>query len=192
MKRNRLFIIILIPLFLIVAGHSLAAETEPEDYGQCPDFTLKNLDEDNVSLRELLADGPILLDFWATWCKPCKKEMKELQKLHDKYSDQGFKVVTVSLDDGKMASEVSKLIKRHKYTFPVLLDPTQETAQKLGFPGVLPFSLVIDREGTIHHKHIGFNEGDEKKFEAEILPLLTPEATPQPSDAQPDQEGASE
>lgn len=142
------------------------------DLQKCPDFTLKNLQEDNVDFNSFLGKGPIFLDFWATWCKPCKKEMVELQKLYDKYEEQGFTVVAISLDDAKSETEVKKFIKKHKYNFPVLLDPTQEVAKKLGWPGAMPYSLLIDSEGQIHHKHLGYNEGDEKAFEKEILALL--------------------
>ncbi len=154
----------------------LYAEEDKGELQKCPDFTLKNLKEDNVKFKSFLGKGPVFIDIWATWCKPCKKEMKELQKLYDKYKDDGFTVVAISIDFPKDEAKVKKYIKEKKYTFPVLLDPTQKAAKKLGAPeGIYPYSVITDSEGFIHFKHLGYNKGDEKKIEREIVSLLSDE-----------------
>ncbi|OQY27830.1 MAG: hypothetical protein B6244_09250 [Candidatus Cloacimonetes bacterium 4572_55] len=172
MKKSMLILSII--LWITSSAFLAIAEENAEELKKCPDFTLKTLSEDNVKLQSYLEEGCVFIDFWSTWCKPCKKEMKELQKLFDKYHDRGFTVLAVSLDAAKDQSKVKKFTKQYKYSFPILLDPTQEVAKKLGYPGVLPYSLLVDKEGYIHHMQVGFSKGDEKEIEREILLLLDP------------------
>ncbi|MGB3017267.1 MAG: TlpA disulfide reductase family protein [Ignavibacteria bacterium] len=135
------------------------------------DFTLPDLDGNDVTLSKLLEKGPVLISFWATWCTPCKDEMKKLQPIHEKYKDQGFTYLAVNQDNQKSVSKVKSYISANSYTFPVVLDI--EKAIFEAYSGIgMPYSILIDKNKNIVAKHLGYVPGDEKKIEQEIVQAL--------------------
>ena len=111
---------------------------------QLVDFTLSDLQGNSWHLRDLKGKV-VLVNFWATWCPPCRKEMPDLQALYDKYKDQGF--VVVSISDEK-AAKVQLFISERKITYPVLLDPGRKVNDLFQVEGI-PKSFVYDREGKL-------------------------------------------
>lgn len=111
---------------------------------QNADFTLTDLQGKSWRLRELKGKV-VLVNFWATWCPPCRKEMPDLQALYDKYKDQGL--VVLSISDEEIA-KVSPFIAERKITYPVLLDPGRKVAEEFVVEGI-PKSFVYDREGKL-------------------------------------------
>ena len=138
-----------------------------------PNMKFKDLKNKKQSLSQYYSDGPILLNFWNLACEPCKKEMKELDKLHLKYEKQGFDVVSINIDNTRSMSKVKSYVNSQKYAFPVLSDPRAELFRKMGGK-VMPFVIIADSTGEIISRHVGYNPGDEKKLEEEILHLLYP------------------
>jgi thiol-disulfide isomerase/thioredoxin len=138
---------------------------------------LKDLNNKRQKLSQFYSDGPILLNFWNLACEPCKKEMKELDKLHIKYEKQGFDVVSINIDNTRNMSKVKSYVNSQKYAFTVLSDPRAELFRKMGGK-VMPFVIIVDSTGEIENRHVGYNPGDEKELEKEILHLL---ADQQPS-----------
>ena len=136
-----------------------------------PNMKFKDLKNKKQSLSQYYSDGPILLNFWNLACEPCKKEMKELDKLHLKYEKQGFDVVSINIDNTRSMSKVKSYVNSQKYTFPVLSDPRAELFRKMGGK-VMPFVIIADSTGEIKSRHVGYNPGDEKELEKEILHLL--------------------
>ena len=149
----------------------------PAAFGQKPiDFTLKDVEGNNVRLADLLGKSVILIDFWATWCVPCVKELSHFQRFHDKYKDKGLVVLALSEDGPESVAMVKPYAKRYGYTFTILLD-TESRVLALYNPRVaLPYTLLIDRSGRIAQVHQGYSLGDEIKMEEEIVGLLEPEA----------------
>lgn len=135
------------------------------------DFTLQDLDGNDVSLTDLLAKGPVFLSFWATWCSPCKEEMKYLQEIYDKYKGQGFTYLAVNTDTQKSLSKVKSYISSKGYTFPVVLDTDEKIFEAYQGEG-LPYSLLISMDKKIIAKHVGFLAGDEDKIEKEVAGAL--------------------
>jgi len=135
------------------------------------DFTLQDLDGNDVSLSKLLEKGPVFLSFWATWCSPCKDEMKEMQKIYEKYKDQGFTYLAVNTDSQKSLSKVKSFISSKGYTFPVVLDTDEKIFEAYQGEG-LPYALLINTEKEIVAKHLGYLPGDEQKIEKEIISVL--------------------
>ena len=111
---------------------------------QDADFTLLDLSGKPWHLRDLKGKV-ILVNFWATWCPPCRKEMPDLQALYDKYKDQGFLVLSISDEE---AAKVSPFIAERKISYPVLLDPGRKVNDAFVVEGI-PKSFVYDREGKL-------------------------------------------
>jgi peroxiredoxin len=131
------------------AGEIAAAEAA--HVGKVADFTLQDLDGNDVSLSDY--EGQVvLLNFWATWCGPCKIEMPWFVEFQRKYKDQGFTVLAVSLDED--IDPVGPFVEEYELNFPVVWG-NEETAQKFGGVAALPTTLVIDREGMVVDSHTG-------------------------------------
>ena len=141
-----------------------------------PDLSIKLISGKQARLSSLLEDGPILVNFWATWCAPCKKEMIFLEEFHKKYSDQGFRVLAISTDSPKSMSKVKSYIRAKKHTFLVGLDPNQEVSKKMNAM-VMPTVILIDKDRKVSWYHQGFIPGDEHEIEAQILKLLNANRT---------------
>ena len=136
-----------------------------------PNIKLKDLSNKRQEISQYYKDGPLLINFWNLACEPCKKEMKELDKLNIKYRDLGFDYISINIDSPRSMSKVKSYIKSQKFSFTVLSDPKAELFRKMGGK-VMPFVLIADTVGQIISRHIGYNPGDEKKLEKEIIHLL--------------------
>ena len=136
-----------------------------------PKMKLKDLNNKRQGISQYYKDGPILLNFWNLACEPCKKEMKELDKLNIKYRDLGFDYVSINIDSPRSMSKVKSYIKSQNFSFTVLSDPKAELFRKMGGK-VMPFVIIADSTGAIINRHVGYSPGDEKKLEEEILHLL--------------------
>ena len=137
-----------------------------------PDTFLKDLNGKKVSVHEYLDGGPVLISFWFLACEPCKKEMKFLDEYHQKYSDSGFKVLSINTDNSRTINRVKPFVKSKKYSFPILNDPKSLFFRKLGGK-VCPYTVLVDHKGNIVKKHSGYNPGDEVKLEKEILDMIS-------------------
>jgi peroxiredoxin/YHS domain-containing protein len=149
-------------------------ESDPEAYlppvlpRPAPNFTLPNLTGEKVSLENFRGKA-VLLDFWATWCKPCVKSMPALQKLHDQFASKNFTVLGISTDeDGK--KKVEAFIKKHKIAYPVLLDAEANPAWETYKVKVIPMMFLIDQKGQIVRKWVG--EADMKDVENAVAGLV--------------------
>ena len=136
-----------------------------------PKIKLKDLSNKRQELSTYYKDGPILINFWNLACEPCKKEMKELDKLHLKYNKQGFEVISINIDNTRSMSRVKSYVNSQKYAFTVLSDPRAELFRKMGGK-VMPYVIIADSIGQIINRHVGYSPGDEKELEEEILHLL--------------------
>jgi thiol-disulfide isomerase/thioredoxin len=111
----------------------------------------------------------VVLNFWATWCVPCKDEMKLLTAAHQDYADKGVNIIAASLDELKDRKSVDKFIKKQKMTMPVWLGIPPEQSEKItGSPG-LPVTLFIDRDGKLMSRVIGQIRANELKERIEWL-----------------------
>ena len=138
-----------------------------------PNMKFKDMKNKRQELSQYYNDGPILLNIWNLACEPCKKEMKELDKLNIKYGPQGFKVVSINIDNTRNMSKVKSYVNSQKYSFTVLSDPKAEFFRKMGGK-VMPFVIIADSTGEIINRHVGYNPGDEIRLEKEILHILQP------------------
>lgn len=135
------------------------------------DFVFTDLQGDPMPLADALADGPVLVDFWATWCTPCKIAMPAYAALERAYADRGFQLWAVSWDDDRMAERIAPYMEKNDFTFPALRDPGRALGQRLGVR-VLPTTFLIAPDGSIVWQHTGFAQGDERELEKVLVDLL--------------------
>lgn len=152
----------------------------PAIAGDAPDFTLKDLKGKKVTLSEMLKDGPVLLDFWATWCKSCMHEMPLLDKIRASYADKGLQVVAISVDGPKSVGKVRPFINSSDFDFTVLLDSKQEVRRMFGGTST-PYTVLISQSGEIVYTHLGYVPGDELKIEAKVAELFVSTSDKEPS-----------
>lgn len=136
--------------------------------GPAPKFTLQTMDGKNVSLSDLKGQV-VMINFWASWCAPCRQEMPLLNELYDTYKKAGFTLLGVNLDEEK--SEAKGFLKKVPVTFPVLHDPMGAVAE-LYDNRAMPSSYFIDRKGNLTHVHRGYRPGEEKDYKAVIRKLI--------------------
>ncbi len=144
---------------------------EPAARSKAPDFAAKDLSGKTVKLAELLKTGPVLIDFWTTWCKPCKNELPVLDRMHRTYRDRGFKVVAISEDDPKTVLGVKPLVNQKKWEMVVLTDTAKDVGNAFSVRSY-PTSFLISQDGTIVHFAQGYMQGDEKQLEEKLVGLL--------------------
>ncbi len=147
----------------------IGAKVEIEN--KLPKMSLKMLNGKSTNISSFLEDGPILINFWATWCAPCIKEMKYLDKFNKNYGESGFQIVSINTDTPRSLSKVKSFVKSRGYSFEVLTDPKSEFIRKVGGK-VLPYLLLVNTDGTIFKRHMGYNPGDEITLEKEIGELI--------------------
>lgn len=152
---------ILATLVLVFATAMLVAEP-------VADFSLENIDGEQVQLSELLEQGPVLINFWATWCINCKKEMPKLSELQDKYD--GVTIVCISIDKPSKKAQAIKEVK-NRFSFLTLFDPEQTVYKGMNASNP-PSTYILDSTGEIVWSHEGYRKGDEAHIEEEILRVL--------------------
>ena len=152
-------------VFAVVAGTASSAIAPAT---AAPDFTLHAMGGPNLRLKEQRG-RVVMVNFWATWCAPCRQEMPHLNRLYEKYRGAGFVLLGVNVDDdtSKAADVAAKL----GVTFPVLLD-TEKTVSKLYDVSTMPSTMIIDRDGKVRYVHRGYLAGYEDNYEKQIRELL--------------------
>ena len=179
------------PLLIAVAIATLAA---PElaaaqiAHARAPGFKLESVSGTKLDLATLRGKGPVLLDFWATWCKPCLAAIPELEAIHKEYTPRGLTLIGVSTDGPRNFSKVRPFVARQGITYPIALDEDGDMQQKYQVRA-MPMTVLIDTSGAIVHVSQGFRPGEGSKLRAAIMKLLPPpaatEGTPAES-TQPD------
>lgn len=137
-----------------------------------PEISLTNTDGDQVDVAEYGNNEKItVLNFWATWCTPCKKELNNIAEMYEDWQDDyNVEVIAVSIDDAKTTSRVKAYVNGQAWDYDVLLDSNQDLKRALNFQTV-PFTIVVDQEGNIVDRHTGYVEGDEYELEEKIAEL---------------------
>lgn len=133
-----------------------------------PDFAAKSSSGRNVRLSELRGQV-VLINFWASWCSPCRQELPLLSKIYSQYRGAGFALLAVNVDDNRKDAE--GMLKRLDLKFPTLFDAGKSVAKLYGVD-TMPATLVIDRDGRVRYVHRGYYEGYERKYEQQVRELL--------------------
>lgn len=158
--------------------------------GQVINLRLKNLEGKKVELAELYKTRPLVVSFWATWCKPCCAELKHFQKLYETYADSGVGFLGICINEAKDQGKVKAFLAGNRYDFPAAFDPEQQAMRKFGLKDV-PGSFMLDSDGKIVWNHFGFKEGDEALLAEEIKKMIK-RADPDSARSEPSGEGQAE
>ena len=167
---------ILIAFTLLLCSDAVDLDEELKKYQPIPsvgDKELVYLNGDPLKFADLYKDGPVLLSFWFLGCGPCVAEMKHLSKINTKYKDDSFKIISVNTDT-RNKGKVKSFVKKKKYSFDMLFDLNGKNGliKKLGGLSC-PYTVLINSDGTIYSKHLGYERGDEIALEKEIAELVT-------------------
>jgi peroxiredoxin len=163
MKNNR-FVLIFIVMSILTGSWLISA-------GSVPGFSLKGIDGSTYKLGDHIGKKIIVIDFWATWCKPCKKLLKKLDTIYRDYKDH-IEVLAISTDDTSAMSKVESYTKGKRFSFTVLLDPDSAVTRIFNPPLKIPFTVIVDKNGDIVYSHYGYVPGQEKEIIKKLEKLI--------------------
>ena len=134
-------------------------------FAQLPAVTLKTMDGTEVRTDTLANDGkPFIIDFFATWCKPCNRELDAISEVYEEWQEEtGVKIIAVSIDQAQNINKVKPLVSNHGWEYEVLLDPNGDFKRALGCQ-MIPYTIIVDGKGDIVYKHNGYTDGAETEL----------------------------
>ena len=141
-------------------------------WAQLPAVTLKTVDGKTVNTSELSNDGrPFIIDFFATWCKPCNRELDAISEVYEDWQQEtGVKIFAVSIDQAQNTGKVKPLVENHGWEYDVLLDPNSDFKRALGIQ-MIPYVLICDGQGNIVYRHNGYTDGAETELIEKVREL---------------------
>jgi peroxiredoxin len=178
-------ILVTLPAILAIACQESPAAQNPGVSGTAsgtvaPDFTARDVDGKTFRLSDHVGKKVVLLDFWSTFCEPCKAEFPHLRALYEADKEKGLLVIGVAMDGPETVADVPAFVKRFDLGFPVLTDDDSRIASLYDPKKSMPFSVLIGRDGRIIAVREGYNPGEEKLVEADVDRALasSPPAAP--------------
>lgn len=140
---------------------------------QLPSVTLKDINGKTVTTDTLSNNGrPFIISFFATWCKPCNRELTAISEVYDEWQEEtGVKVIAVSIDQAQNINKVKPLVDNNGWEYDVLLDPNSDFKRALGIQ-MIPYVLIVDGSGNIVYKHNGYTEGAENELIERVRELV--------------------
>ncbi|MBQ2365552.1 MAG: TlpA family protein disulfide reductase [Bacteroidaceae bacterium] len=143
---------------------------------QLPAVNLKTIDGKTINTAELSNDGkPFIISFFATWCKPCNRELKAIQEVYADWQDEtGVKVIAISIDQAQNIQKVKPLVDGNGWEFDILLDPNSDFKRAMGV-NMIPHVFIIDGKGNIAESRSGYTEGGEEHLIEKVRELIAAE-----------------
>ncbi len=141
---------------------------------QLPSVTLKDINGKTIRTDTLSNNGkPFIIDFFATWCKPCNRELTAISEVYDEWKEEtGVKLFAVSIDQAQNINKVRPLVDQEGWEYDVLLDPNSDFKRALGIQ-MIPYVLICDGQGNIVYKHNGYTEGAESELIEKVRELVS-------------------
>ena len=142
-------------------------------HAQLPSVTLKTMDGKSVNTSTLSNGGkPFIISFFATWCKPCNRELDAIAEVYEDWQKEtGVKVIAVSIDQAQNIKKVKPLVENHGWEYEVLLDPNSDFKRALGIQ-IIPYVVIVDGKGNIVYKHNGYTDGSESELIEKVRELI--------------------
>ncbi len=154
---------------MLALASVLMLPVQAEDLaGPAPNFTLTSRDGQTVSLSELKGQV-VMINFWATWCGPCRQEMPLLEQLYSRYESLGFTLLGVNVEENSKLADV--FLEETPVTFPILFDP-ENGVSKLYDVSAMPSTVLVDRSGNVRFLHHGYQPGYENEYQNQIRTLV--------------------
>ncbi len=158
-----------LPALVLLLGLFAATTALALEVGStAPDFTLKSRSGENIKLSELRGEV-VMVNFWASWCAPCRQEMPLLEELHDRYADLGFTLLGVNVEEDSNAA--LDLLKEIPVTFPILFDSRNDVSRLYNVVA-MPTTVILDRDGAVRYVHKGYLPGYEDEYRKQIKELI--------------------
>jgi len=166
--KNKFFILIVVTLTLGLTTSTVQDETPVGK--KLPSVNLKDMNGKSINTAEVSNDGnPIVISFWATWCKPCKLELNTIADLYDDWQEEtGVKLVAVSIDDQRTTKSVQPTVNASGWDYDIWLDPNSDFKRAMGV-NFVPHTFLLNGKGEIVYSHNNFVPGDENELYKEIL-----------------------
>jgi cytochrome c biogenesis protein CcmG, thiol:disulfide interchange protein DsbE len=171
----RIRIFLFLSVLLALSSTSFAQAQSVKDSVHVLDnlrFNVKTVKGEEINFASYLGKGPLLVNFWALWCEPCKQEMKAFKLLTDKFKAEGVSMISINTDQVKSLAKVRAYVATQGLDFPMLVDPDGDIARDIFSMESLPYSLILMPDGSVYRKHIGYTAGDEQQTEKEIVDLI--------------------
>lgn len=160
-------------LFLFICGLVMAGSLMAQGAKMPENITLKTLDGQSVQSAVIQNDGkPVIISFWATWCKPCNRELDAIKEVYEEWQDEtGVKLVAVSIDDARSAARVKPWVDGKDWPYEVYLDQNKDFARAMNVVNV-PHTFIINGEGEIVWQHTSYQDGGEEEMIEKVRELL--------------------
>ncbi len=153
-------------LCALLVGGTLAG-----DQPTAPNWRAKCADGSRIEFQDALARGPVVVSFWATWCKPCVRELPHLEELQKRFGEK-LTVLAVNIDETRSVNKVRPLIKSKRWDLTVPMDTSGDIRRLLQIGSTVPYVILYDAEGHEVYRHSGYKDGDEKELEQQVRALL--------------------
>jgi thiol-disulfide isomerase/thioredoxin len=160
--KKHIFLIVLMMVVVVTANAQ-----------KLPSVVLKTIDGRSVQTDTLTNNGrPFIIDFFATWCKPCNRELNAIHEVYEEWQQEtGVKIIAVSIDQAQNINKVKPLVDSYGWEYDVLLDPNGDLKRALGVQ-MIPYVLIVDGQGNIAYKHNGYTDGAENELIEKVRELI--------------------